>query len=338
MTHSSIGRLALGTVLAVSLGAWDCGGSDNPGGTPDAGGTSTADAPPVTGPYSHYVTSAITLGSSTTDAKNNGFDLDGDGAVDNALGNILANFQSQLKIDAAIAGALAKGSFVVLHSLHGNTTTAAAATWQLYVGKSFTPPAMPDLTSGNGTFMIDTSVAAASPLAGAVSAAKFTTTTPGNLNLQITFIMGGNPITIPLKAARIESTLTATGCTGKIGGGILKSDIEGTLYPAIADTLTHRFADDGCKPGPCSDPQDATVASFVDTGCPANCTPCTGTAGDYVVTADEIRCGTIGTVLTPDVDLVKADGSPGKDGTKDSVSIGVGFSCTKANFTAAGEQ
>jgi hypothetical protein len=44
-------------------------------------------------------------------------------------------------------------------------------------------------------------------------------------------------------------------------------------------------------------------------------------------------------LLAPDVDLLDATGkfNPRSDGEKDSLSLGLGFTCGAATFTAAGE-
>jgi hypothetical protein len=47
---------------------------------------------------------------------------------------------------------------------------------------------------------------------------------------------------------------------------------------------------------------------------------------------------TIGTFLVPDVDILNASGGAGTDGTKDSLSIAVGFECNGAVFTTSSEQ
>jgi hypothetical protein len=359
MTHSMIGRFALATVLAVSLGAWDCGGDSTTTGNPDAPtGGGNPDAPTASGNYTHYATSTIKVGSKTADKDANGFDLDGDGHVNNVLGQLLILATSQgVDIDGAIATALTNGEFVILQSLHGDTTTAASATWQLYIGKAFVSPDKPNLTSGAGTFMIDTTKTAAAPLAGAVASGKFTTTTPGNLSLQLSLLEGSEPVTIALKSGRIEATLSSAGCSGKIGGGILLTDLNNTLIPALADQLNTRLATDvevtcptagatcqAAKTAACCSSSNKTILGLFDMGCNG-----VG-AGDYMITADELRCpaGLIATALQPDVDLVNAQGQPGTDGVADSVSVGVAFTCTpplttgattgaNGGFTASGE-
>ena len=174
--------------------------------------------------------------------------------------------------------------------------------------------------------------------AGAVSAGKFTTTTPTSLSLQLSLLEGSTPVTLPLQAARIEATLSSSGCTGKIGGGILVNDLNNTLLPALAEQLNTRLATDveatcptagascqAAKTAACCSHTNNIVLGLFDVGCSG-----VG-AGDYMITADELKCpgNLISTALQADVDLV-----PGVGGSNtacpgcDSVSVGVAFSCT----------
>jgi hypothetical protein len=61
---------------------------------------------------------------------------------------------------------------------------------------------------------------------------------------------------------------------------------------------------------------------------------------DGAVTADEIRMDPLSmALLAPDVDLLDASGAfnPRSDGTKDSLSLGLGFTCVNGVFAPAGE-
>jgi hypothetical protein len=327
-------RYALGAFVAASLGAWDCGGDS---GGIDAGNTGGPDAPSVTGPYTHFATSGVKIGKNATEATANGFDLTADGKVDNALGKALAGLSAEVDIDGPIGAALTAGEFVILHSLHGDTTNAASATWQVYLGNPFTPPAKPDLTSGSGAFTIATADQGKAILNGTVSSGKFTTTTPGNLTLQLSLLQGSNPIMISLKAARLEATISGNTCTGKIGGGILAKDLNDNLVPALADQINTRIQTDkeascdktcgASKMASCCSSTNQTILTLFDTN------------GDFTITTDEVKTNTfVQAILTADVDILDASGNIGKDGTPESVSIGLGFTCVKGTFTAAGEK
>ena len=60
---------------------------------------------------------------------------------------------------------------------------------------------------------------------------------------------------------------------------------------------------------------------------------------DYRITADELRANNlINAVLQADLDLFGANGSPGHDGVKDAVSLGLGFTAKSAIFDVAAER
>jgi hypothetical protein len=146
--------------------------------------------------------------------------------------------------------------------------------------------------------------------------------------------------------ARIESQITATGCDGKLGGAITKTDLDTIVIPTIADQLNQTIADDpGCQmmPPMCTGTAE-TVLGLFDKGivcgtpttmdvCPAeapDCAPdpdggmnmkCTcataGTTGcggslpgDLGISVAEIQNNSlIKSLLTPDVDLLDASGN-----------------------------
>jgi hypothetical protein len=55
--------------------------------------------------------------------------------------------------------------------------------------------------------------------------------------------------------------------------------------------------------------------------------------GDGAVSIDELRThALIQSLLQPDLDLFDASGSPGTDGTLDSLSLGYGFSAVLGTF------
>jgi hypothetical protein len=58
-----------------------------------------------------------------------------------------------------------------------------------------------------------------------------------------------------------------------------------------------------------------------------------------VISTDELLNNDIikGFLLNPDLDLLDAAGKPGTDGTPESVSFALGFSCIKAQFVAPNE-
>ena len=51
---------------------------------------------------------------------------------------------------------------------------------------------------------------------------------------------------------------------------------------------------------------------------------------DRLITTQEVK--TSSPFLAPDLDLVKANGTPGKDGVKDAMSFGFGFTTVQATL------
>jgi hypothetical protein len=330
-------RYALGGFLVASLGAWDCGGGSSSG-NPDAKTGGTPDGPVgVTGPYTHFVTSGVTVGTTTKTPLMLGFDLDGDGKIDNALGKSLYTFDSQLHINDAITAALKKGDFVILHSLHGDTSNATAATWQTYLGDP-NAPADPNTFVG-GTYKIAAADSGQAILSGTVTSGDFVTSTPGNVTIKVSLAADSAPITLALKSARIEAKVTGTGtsatCTGRIGGGILATDLTNNLLPQVVGILNMRLSTDTAECG-----AGMSCQSTKDTNCCSseNQTLLTvfDSDGNFMISNDEATA-VLGAVFVPDVDLLDASGNPGKDTVKESVSVAIGFDCVATTFTAPNE-
>jgi hypothetical protein len=55
--------------------------------------------------------------------------------------------------------------------------------------------------------------------------------------------------------------------------------------------------------------------------------------GDHMVTGEELRQNSLlQAVFSPDLDLLDANGNPGQDGIRESVSLGFGFTSNHAIF------
>jgi hypothetical protein len=313
----------------------------------DSGGTTTADAPPsvdapvISGTYTHYVTSEVHVGDTTHPASGYAFDLDGNGTRDNRLGTLLATFNNTVGLEATINGQLQSGEFVILHSLKSSSfTTAAAASWQVYLGTPFTDSqqdaGMFPKFDGTGSFTIKSGTPTDAITIGSVAGGTFTGG-PGNISLQIA-ITSGPPVTINLVGARIEADVAATGCmNGKVGGGIPYTDLVANVFPAIAADLDARLDANGCRADLtnhlCDDTQKLILGAIDQ---PAG-------AGDRHITVSDLSDpgGLVGAATVPDVDLIDGVDNPvpGQTNTHaESVSIGLGFSCVNATFTASNEQ
>jgi len=337
-------RPGSGADAATGVGSPDArtgGGSDAPiAGSPDApisespdGSAGAADAPETPpdsqvvivvpdappGPVFHYVMSSIKFGATADEARSFGFDLDGDGKVDNALGATVTAVAglTGLVVDAMLEAALTAGSVILLDALHAdNVTDDPSADWQIFLGDSIPNP---DLTSGNGGF----TVAATSPtdgiLTGSLTAGQFAGG-PSQIAIALAFVEGRPPIHLHLIAAHVQTDVTEAGCTGgKLGGGIPETDVHAQLIPGVADILNAYIA---AHPGSGG---VAIILGFFDGK--------DGSMKNGMVEAAEIEASAFANLFGPDVDLLDADGQPGHDGVKDSLSLGLGFACTKAVFT-----
>jgi hypothetical protein len=315
-------RFARGAMVAGSLFMFACGGGDD-NETPD-GGTTTE--PSYTGTYNHYVTNSFKVGMNASEARSYGFALDNEPPMlDNQIGATLANFGAQLMLDAEIAVALSMGEFIILHSVRADDLTSdSSVSWQVFLGE----PKMNPVFDGSGEFTVQASSPTTARLGGSISGGKFTTNPAyaRELQLDLSLAAGQAPLRVTLQSPRIEATINATTCSGKLGGAIKVADLDTNIIPFLANQMNAYVA-------PCREGNTA--------GCTSNHNIVLGlfdTNNDKTITAAEVKDNDIVKgILAPDVDVLKADGTPGTDGMKESVSIGMGFGCVKASFTAPGE-
>jgi hypothetical protein len=337
--------------LALGIGA--CGGTDDPPATPDAG--------MATGTFTHFASDDILVPTSPAEANSYAFNLDGDpqNRPDNALGGLLATLadpENGADIQTPLTTSIEEGTLVVLHSMQSDTlTTDTNVGWQVFLGDAIVADAA-DCTvpadCGTGftcgaanTCTVDYSTAAFTVSASSPTDAKMIGNLvggqysggPATVRLQLTLVDGQPPLDVNLIGAHIQADVTATGCSnGKLGGAITKQDLDGEVLPALAAMMDGRLGDDvGCREDEtqCSDASKTIIQLFDKS------------PKDGMITVEELRSNSfIATILTPDVDLLNdpdEDGigpyGPRIDGIEDSISLGVGFSCQAATFTAPGE-
>jgi hypothetical protein len=170
--------------------------------------------------------------------------------------------------------------------------------------------------AGTGSFALGAE-ATSQPVTGTIASTGFRGT-GGDVVMPL--VLGGT--WIHLHAARAElTTIGSDGVVGRLGGGILVTDVESTVKPAIADQARARFAAE-CTPG----------------GQPPACGCPSGSVGelmralydqapnDCVITDAEVE-SRLGGFFVPDLDL---DG----DNVNDAISIGVGVTAVPATFPA----
>jgi hypothetical protein len=269
----------------------------------------------------HYVTDTLRVGATAAEANQYGLDLDNDAnhTPDNTLGRVLGGFSSVFDFNAPIASSLEMGDVVLLHSLRTHSLMGGPAGWRVYLGA---PEPDPVLTGG-GSFTIDPLAPSSTTLPGLITARRFAGG-PGTVPVRLSLVPGEPPIELHLAAARIQASCTAHACgNGKLGGGINTTEVDTLIIPALAAAFQSVLDADSCTistTDSCTD-KDRQLLSLFD----AN--------GDFEITADELRESFfIQAVLAPDLDLFQADGSPGSDGFRDSLSLGLGFTAKNAIF------
>jgi hypothetical protein len=304
----------LGLMLAAGLAGCDCGGG---GGDTDAG----TDAGPPGDPYG-YVTTALRLPMT---GEMLGVDVDGNGQIDNALGNLLQTLGALVGMgfdaQGSITMALQDGSLVMLWNVTDVNAfdTDSNVGVEFYIGDN----AMQDLTAytSGGTFTISTASPMITPLAGQIAGSALVTT-PASLPLVIPLpMMGGLPATINLTLVdgQIQCPTVSADVmmTCILGGAITQEEIDTEIVPAILAFINGGILDAAtldpgtmmsvpctadCPVGGCPDPaMDGHSATCDALGIAGSiCSAWNGT--DMGICVDG-GSGLIGFVLAPTTDM-----------------------------------
>ena len=288
------------------------------------GGGESGPTPPTTGTYHHYVTTDLRVPVTAELQREYGLDIDGDPAKkpDNQLGSVFVALSgaSEADLQGRIDAAIEMGKVVLLHSVRADQIAAdGSVSWQVYVGADRTAPPRFD---GTDTFEM-AAVQDSEPVIGKTAAGKFVAPHAGAGRLTVELSVSENeaPLALDLFAARVEAQVDANGCSGSLGGAITQHDVDTVLIPSVVRMMNNAIAR--------------------DPNCPAACTAGTSAAliievfdknADGVISEQELKDNSIiQTLLAPDLDLID------DDGIRESISLGLGFSCVGATFTAPGE-
>jgi hypothetical protein len=209
--------------------------------------------------------------------------------------------------------AVSAGQVVLLHLVkEDDSMNDPSVSWSIFPGqKALSAPTF----NGSDKFTLDSAAPVNPPIVGSLTNGHFTGG-PGTARVQM--FMLGQLVEVDLIGVRLEADLSAKGCTnGKLGGGVTVDEFRSKLLPAIAEGLNG-------------------ITKLNNTG-----------ANTLLQTFDSDKNGTITTqelesnpllmiAISPDMDLLDASGkfNPGQDGVKDSYSLGLGFTCVPATFTA----
>jgi hypothetical protein len=284
-------------------------------------------APPE-GPHYQYVVNNASVPTSNPQAVEYGLDLNGDKAVDNQLGNVLAALVTQgFDVQGAIAEAINEGSIILLMDLQTKSFTSTnGAGLQVKLGDKAsampapcttdTPPVCRKHLDGSGSF----GVAAGSPdnaaVAGKIIGGTFNGG-PGDISLKIA-LGGPEGIQLDLIGARAKASGMSDAKIDSVilAGALTEDDLNTQVIPAIHAQVVPIIAEDcnGAAPPDCA---------------------CTGSTGrtilnlfdappqDCMVTVQEIQNNQlIKSLLSPDVTI---------DGMK-ALSLGIKVEGIKATI------
>lgn len=317
------GVFRFGALCALCVSA-ACG---NVTSKPDA---ATPDGPPDAAPLPtavhRWVINNQLVPESNAEATMFGLDLDGDGVVDNQLGQVLGALVSQgFDIQTPTDAAIARGSVLMLGEAGIGIGGTAAASFTMYTGANPQPAACNGANDGTcrrhlqGNAMFDLAASSARdlPLAGTLGNGTLVAG-PGHLQVSLA-VLGATPFVLDLVGARVRLQLVTEGSLGQsvIAGAITQAQIDTRLYPALQqnasaaaaiDCPTKAPPDCGCAPGS----MGQTYLNLFDT-MPRDCT----------ITLDELRNNSlIKSLLAPDLTI---EGQP-------ALSAGFAVTAIKAAF------
>ncbi len=267
-----------------------------------------------------YVTTELTLPATQTQVNAYARDINQDGQRDNGLGQFFAILSQQgLDFQTDLDAAVERGDLLMLHSLRTPSfRKTTSATWQVLFAE---PTADPDF-SGFGSFTVS-SAAPRSPKLAARIAKRNVKTAAGTLPLRLDVL--GRTLDLTLKKGKILASCSPSSCAdGRINGTITAEEVDSYLLPELSEHFTALVQ------------RDCTMPGHPSGGCMADST---GKAifdlfdqnDNLVITQLEIQNNSLAP-LVPDLDLVKANGKPGKDGVEDALSVGIGFAAVRAQL------
>ncbi|MBA2544254.1 MAG: hypothetical protein H0V17_31710, partial [Deltaproteobacteria bacterium] len=233
MNEWSTVKRAMFSVLLTACGA------DDPAGP----------APVTTGEFHHYVTNSLRIPLTGELQREYGINVDGDsgGRPDNQLGNVFVALtsNSDLDLQGQVDDAVADGGLVLLHSVRADDLESdPSVSWQVYSGAD---TAAPPAFDGSDTFAMGQGVSSA--IVGRTSGGAYTATPKGAgaLTIKLKVSASAPPIALDLIGARVEATIDATSCSGRLGGAVTETQVDTVLIPSVVDMMNAAIArDPGC--------------------------------------------------------------------------------------------
>jgi len=281
---------------------------------------------PTTGPVTKWVITSLTLPTKTDSL---GFDLNGDGRPDNALGyafHLLG--QAGIDVQGTITMGVDSGALVQLLSFQSDdpalqNDAAASAVW--YAGQ-------PSSGGLAGAHAIDGAQPAATftgALIGSAYASQnpATTSTPVSGVVQLSLYPGVPVMTLPLNGMHIQWSFQGTTqiVQGQINGSIRASDVDNVVIPQLTSALNATLSADTASG------TGRAIESLFDTG---GCG--SAVAGDYVLDECEVAGNALlSVVLQPDVQIYNTSGGyapSAANSTPNALSFGVAFTAAPTTF------
>jgi len=280
--------------------------------------TQTAVVLPATGVEYYFVTNKLQVPTTQEQTQTFALNVDGDPQQqpDNKFGDLFTMLTSAvqgIELQSNLDKAVSTGQVVSLHVVKADDPlNDPSVSWAIFTGqKALSAPTF----NGSDKFALDSAAPVNLPIIGSLTNGHFTGG-PGTARVQM--FMLGQLVEVDLIGVRLEADLSAKGCAnGKLGGGVTVDEFRSKLLPAIAEGLNE-------------------ITKLNNTG-----------ANTLLQTFDSDKNGTITTqelesnsllmlAISPDLDLLDASGkfNPNQDGVKDSYSLGLGFTCVPATFTA----
>lgn len=326
-----------------------CGGDEGNGGNVDAGVDS---GPSVCTPTESttYVVNKVNVPLTSAEAEGiYGFDLNGDDTPDNKVGKTLATLKNAVNVDVpgSVDKAINEGSAILLIDLKASDlASASCASASVYLGANASPaPCLDDMDTVCGQHLAGTGqfdIAETSPTDATVLGRIINGTfeggpdavegaTSSTIVIELPVIAGAPPLRLSLLGAHIDiQQVSADGLMeGRLGGAVPVSDVEMSILPTLHQYIDAIITADctGTAPDCCADPEStgATLLGIFDAD------------KDCTVPLQEMKDNAlISSLLNADLDLLDADGNyaPNTEGTKESLSLGLGFTATTGTFTA----
>ncbi len=265
------------------------------------------------------------LPATSAEAQALGLDVDGDGSVDNQLGNVLAALAAQgWGGQAATDEAIDRGSILLL--AEADVTDPTAASFTTYLGEDPQPapcsgpgdPVCRRHLDGTGSFEVSASSSYHPPLTGQLSGGVLVASS-GYVEISTVLFGGGAPVVLDLLGARVRLEMVTGGSIGPsvIAGAITTAQRDTRIYPALHGSFAAQVAADcaGTPPPDCgcaSGSTGRTLLQLFDTA-PTDCA---------ITVAEVSGNALIQSLFAPDV-TIKG---------QSALSIGFGVTAVQAAF------